>query len=390
VTPNPPRVLVIAGSDSGGGAGIQADIKTVTMLGGHATTAITALTAQNTLAVDAVMPVPPEFVIEQIDSVLRDIGADVVKIGMIGSAETALAVSERLPRDVPVILDPVMVATSGSQLADARTVAALERLMEKATVITPNLPELEALTGRTLEDADAMVAAALDLSKGANVAILAKGGHIERGEPVDALVRPNGEVVRWRIDRIETRHTHGTGCTLASALATFLARGLSLRAAVARARQFVYLALREAPGLGRGHGPMGQQRVRLDLGGELRLNHVTLTLTDFDASYAFYEALGLTPIVRSPPRYARFESEGGATLSIEAGYEVGGAAVYLECIDLDEVIADLKARGIAASVPVEQAWRWREAWLADPSGNRLCLYQADVNRRFPPWRLPSA
>jgi hydroxymethylpyrimidine/phosphomethylpyrimidine kinase len=401
----PPRILVIAGSDSGGGAGIQADIKTVTMLGGHAMTAITALTAQNTLGVTGLMPVPAAFVVEQMEAVLADLGADAVKIGMIGSAETAHAVAERLERldGVPIVFDPVMVATSGAVLAGADTIAAFERLMRISKVVTPNVPELAALVGRNCDSEAEGKIAAEDLAAEFGCAVLAKGGHRppeateqtillpswERTTDLltDWLVVPPGEWHSWSAPRIDTRHTHGTGCTLASALATFLARGLPLRAAVARARQFVHLALREAPELGRGHGPLGQQRVRLDLGGELRLNHVTLPLTDFGASYAFYQALGLTPIVRSPPRYARFECEGGATLSIEAGQEVGGAAVYLECIDLDGVVAELKARGIAASAPVEQSWRWREAWLADPAGNRLCLYQADVNRRYPPWRL---
>jgi hydroxymethylpyrimidine/phosphomethylpyrimidine kinase len=143
-----PRVLIIAGSDSGGGAGIQADIKTVTMLGGHAMTAITAITAQNTVGVTAIMPVHAEMVLAQMDAVISDIGVDAVKIGMIGSAETAQAVAERLERlDVPIVFDPVMVATSGSQLADAETIAAFERLMSLASVVTPNLPELEALGG---------------------------------------------------------------------------------------------------------------------------------------------------------------------------------------------------------------------------------------------------
>src|SRR5438309_1930883 len=155
----PPRVLIIAGSDSGGGAGIQADIKTVTMLGGFAATAITALTAQNSLGVQGVMAVPAAFVLQQVDSVLADIGADAVKIGMIGSAEIAHALAERLPPDVPVVFDPVMVATSGSALADVATVAAFGRLMARAAVVTPNVPELEVLTGKRLESVEAVEAA---------------------------------------------------------------------------------------------------------------------------------------------------------------------------------------------------------------------------------------
>src|SRR3954452_11369681 len=147
-----PRILIIAGSDSGGGAGIQADIKTVTMLGGFAATAITAITAQNTLGVAAVMPVPADMVLKQIEAVLADIGADAVKIGMIGDAATAAAVAERLERldGIPIVFDPVMVATSGAALADAATIIAFERLMAVATLVTPNAPELAMLTGHVV------------------------------------------------------------------------------------------------------------------------------------------------------------------------------------------------------------------------------------------------
>jgi hydroxymethylpyrimidine/phosphomethylpyrimidine kinase len=370
------RVLVVAGSDSGGGAGIQADIRTVTMLGGHPMTAVTALTAQNSLGVSGVMPVPAAFVVEQMEAALSDIGADAVKIGMIGSAETAHAVAERLGRldGVPVVFDPVMVATSGAVLADAVTVEAFERLMGLATITTPNLPELEALGGEAAMRA-----------RGAT--FLAKGGDAPGETVIDRLVAPDGEIARWTAPRIDTRHTHGTGCTLASAIATFLARGLPLRPAVVRGRQFVMMALRDAPGLGQGHGPLGHHKVRLDLGGEVRLNQVTLPAEDLEESRCFYEALGLRLIVHAPPRYARFECEGGATLSIELGGVAGGGGVYFECIDLDAVVRWVRGRGVEVADPVEQSWLWREAWLADPAGNRLCLYQADINRRFPPWRL---
>lgn len=240
-----PRVLIIAGSDSGGGAGIQADIKTVTMLGGHAMTAITAITAQNTLGVQAVMPVPSEMVVAQIDAVIADIGVDSVKIGMIGSAETANAVADRLEwLAVPIVFDPVMVATSGSVLADAATIAAFGRLMRLASVVTPNVPELEALGGE-----------AAVLAYGCH--LLAKGGHAEGDEIVDRLLAPHGEVRELRGKRIDTRHTHGTGCTLASAIAVGLGAGMELAAAVERAHLYVRGALEAAPGLGGGHGPMG-------------------------------------------------------------------------------------------------------------------------------------
>jgi hydroxymethylpyrimidine/phosphomethylpyrimidine kinase len=371
-----PRILVIAGSDSGGGAGIQADIKTVTMLGGHAMTAITAITAQNTLGVQAVMPVPVGMVLAQIDSCMSDIGADAVKIGMIGSAETADAVADRLETlDVPVVFDPVMVATSGATLADPATISAFARLMRIATVVTPNTPELAALGGETAI-----------LTHGCR--LLAKGGHVEGADVVDRLIGPDGEIAHWSAPRIETTSTHGTGCTLASAIATLLGQGRSLPQAVGAARTFVRLALRDAPGLGRGHGPMGHQAVRLDLGADLRLNQVTVGSTDHAASRAFYAALGLRQIVDSANHYARFETAGGATVSIERAAKT---TLFFECDDLDATVARLQATGIVFDqLPTDQRWLWREALLRDPAGNRVCLYHAGENRRYPPWRLPDA
>ncbi|MFD1950993.1 bifunctional hydroxymethylpyrimidine kinase/phosphomethylpyrimidine kinase [Sphingomonas arantia] len=247
------RILVIAGSDSGGGAGIQADIKTVMALGGHAMTAITAITAQNTLGVTDVMPVPAAMVLAQIDAVVSDIGVDAVKIGMIGSAAVADAVADRLAglSGVPIVFDPVMVATSGAVLAHDETIAAFGRLMALATVTTPNLPELAALSGT---DDPAEGAARLVALHGG--AVLVKGGHAVGVELVDRLFSAEG-VVSWSDPRIETRHTHGTGCTLASAIATGLGQGLGLERAVTVARRVVRDALLAAPGLGAGHGPMG-------------------------------------------------------------------------------------------------------------------------------------
>jgi hydroxymethylpyrimidine/phosphomethylpyrimidine kinase len=272
-----PRILIIAGSDSGGGAGIQADIKTVTMLGGHAMTAITAITAQNTLGVQAVMPVPAAMVLAQIDSCVSDIGVDAVKIGMIGSAATAHAVTERLERlDVPIVFDPVMIATSGSVLADADTIAAFARLMRIATLITPNLPELDALaatlTPVRAEPVEARAANAapgtcpstssgrtegeeLAVRFGTNV--LVKGGHADGPDLTDMLVGAAGEIARWTNPRLTTRHSHGTGCTLASAIATGLGARRPLTAAIDRAIAYVRAALANPPELGQGHGPMG-------------------------------------------------------------------------------------------------------------------------------------
>ena len=254
----PPKVLIIAGSDSGGGAGIQADIKTVTMFGGHAMTAITAITAQNTLGVEAVLTVPTDLVLKQVDMVLEDLGADSVKIGMIGSAETANAVADRLESaGLPIVFDPVMVASSGSELADEATIAAFGRLMRIAAVSTPNLPELSTLTGREIGDVDELEDACLGLVRDVGKAVLAKGGHLDQPELVDVLVEPGGKLTRWEAQRIETLGTHGTGCTLASGIATGLAQGRDLAGSVTRARAYVQAAIREAPGFGKGHGPMG-------------------------------------------------------------------------------------------------------------------------------------
>lgn len=246
----PPRILAIAGSDSSGGAGIQADIKTITMLGGYAMTAITAITAQDTTGVHAVEVLAPDLVTAQIDACVKDIGVDAVKIGMLGSAAVAEAVADRLGGlAVPIVFDPVMVATSGSALADPATIAAFERLMALATLTTPNVPELAALGG------DASMQAR-------KIPYLAKGGDAQGETVQDRLVRPSAEPVIWRASRIATRHNHGTGCTMASALATLLGAGVELEAAIGEAREFVRAALLAAPGFGQGHGPLGHQAVR--------------------------------------------------------------------------------------------------------------------------------
>jgi len=381
------RVLIIAGSDSGGGAGIQADIKAVTMLGGHAMTAITAITAQNTLGVQGVHPVPTDMVIAQIDSVASDIGVDAIKIGMIGGAATAAAVAERLTQpdlaQAALVFDPVMIATSGSVLADAATIDAFRALLDRAMVATPNLPELDALGGE-----DAVLAHGCSL--------LVKGGHAEGETVIDRLLEAGeGEVARWEAPRIDTPHSHGTGCTLASAIATGLAQGMPLEPAIARARDFVRLSLLDAPGLGQGHGPMGQQFVRNDgLFTGPALNQMTLPAKDYAVSVAFYKQLGLKQIVDSPDidgvgGYARFEAANGVTLSIHVGDgAAGGATAYLESGALDAWVAYLARRGVRfEQMPKDEEWGWREARLTDPAGNRLCLYQAAEYRRYPPWRI---
>jgi len=386
------RVLIIAGSDSGGGAGIQADIKTVAMLGGHPMTAITAITAQNTVGVTAVHPVPAEIVLAQIDAVVSDIGVDAVKIGMIGSAFTATQVAKRLEQmkaenpELPIVFDPVMVATSGSNLADDATVAAFGKLMDVATIATPNLPELSRLTNE--EDP---VAAALHLVGKHGCAVLIKGGHEEGDALADALIEEDN-MTSWQGQRIDTTSTHGTGCTLASAIALYLAEGASLADAIARAREFVRVALHDAPGLGQGAGPIGQAGVRLDVGAGPRLNQVTVTGTKYNRSVDFYRRLGLKQIVDSPDTgYARFETAGGVTLSVQIDPEekiLATTAIYLECDDLDERVEKLARAGIAFEHgPRNQPWMWREARLRDPDGNIIFFYKAGEARRFPPWRL---
>jgi len=253
------RVLVIAGSDSGGGAGIQADIKTITVLGAFAATAITALTAQNTVGVHGVMAVPPAFIRQQIEVVLSDIGADVIKIGMLGDAATITTVCDALADlapSVPVVLDPVMVAKGGQALLATQAVDSLrQRLLPLSAVVTPNLPEAEALTGQTIRsEADMRGAAAAILAMGVP-AVLLKGGHLESETVVDLLASEAG-IEAFTAPRIMTRHTHGTGCTTASAVAAGLAQDLSLRDAVIRARLYVRAAIAAAPGLGQGHGPL--------------------------------------------------------------------------------------------------------------------------------------
>nr|MEA2799129.1 hydroxymethylpyrimidine/phosphomethylpyrimidine kinase [Phenylobacterium sp.] len=252
------RVLIIAGSDSGGGAGVQADIKTVTALGGYAATAITAVTVQNTLGVRGVHPIPVDIIEAQARAVLDDIGADGIKTGMLGDRAVVEAVSRILlsAPAVPAVIDPVMVAKGGASLLAADAVDALKALLiPRAALLTPNAPEAEALTGLAVVTTDDLRRAGEALLVAGAQAVLMKGGHVPGARVVDILMTPAGETV-FETERIETRHTHGTGCTLASACATGLAQGLSLTEAVARAWAYVQEALLRAPGFGRGHGPL--------------------------------------------------------------------------------------------------------------------------------------
>jgi hydroxymethylpyrimidine/phosphomethylpyrimidine kinase len=253
------RVLIIAGSDSGGGAGIQADLKAVTALGAFGMTAITALTAQNTLGVHGVLPVPLDFLRQQIAVVLDDLGADALKTGMLADSATIDAVCDEITArapGLPLVADPVMVAKGGHPLLVPEAAETLKRrLLPIAAVLTPNLPEAEALCGFAIQDVGAMHQAAKALLALGPKAVLLKGGHLPGDEVVD-LLATGARIEIFRDRRIATRHTHGTGCTLASAVAAGLAQGLSLRDSVIRARAYVRAAIASAPGFGAGHGPL--------------------------------------------------------------------------------------------------------------------------------------
>ena len=252
------RVLTIAGSDSGGGAGIQADIKTVTALGGYAASAITAITVQDTRGVHAVHPIPPATIAAQIRAVLDDIGADAIKTGMLGDAAAIEAVLDALAEfpGIPLVVDPVMVAKGGASLLGDGALEVLRRLIARADLVTPNAPEAEALTGLAIADTDDLRAAGEALLTSGVRAVLMKGGHVPGDSVIDLLMTTAGETV-LEGPRIATRHTHGTGCTLASACAVGLAQGLRLEDAVARAWAYTAEAIRQAPGFGAGAGPLG-------------------------------------------------------------------------------------------------------------------------------------
>ncbi len=256
------RVLSIAGSDSGAGAGIQADIKAVAAIGGYATTAITAITVQNTMGVRDIHEIPVPIIQGQIAAVLEDIGADAIKTGMLGTSAVIEAVAATLAQTapgVPIVADPVMVAKGGARLLDAGAEAALkERLLPLASLVTPNCPEAEVLTGQTITSREDMERAGQALLALGPRAVLVKGGHLDAnagGSVYDLLL--THEDMRWfHHPRLPSRHTHGTGCTLASAIAALLARGVDLTPAVEQARAYVREAIRQAPGLGQGQGPL--------------------------------------------------------------------------------------------------------------------------------------
>ena len=254
------RVLIVAGSDSGGGAGIQADIKTVTALGGFAMTAITAVTAQNTMGVHGIHEVPADFVSQQMEVVFEDLGADCVKIGMLHRPDIIDAVVRALDKyahDIPIVVDPVMIAKGGESLLEEEAMMSLkERVIPRADILTPNLPEAEALVDRQGSSAAEDEALAQRLLALGPQAVLLKGGHRDGAMVRDLLMSVSGGAQTFEKARIETVHTHGTGCTLASAIATGLAQNLDLATAVSRGHDYVLEAIRTAPGYGNGHGPL--------------------------------------------------------------------------------------------------------------------------------------
>ena len=260
------RVLIIAGSDCSGGAGIQADIKTITMLGGYAATAITALTAQNTLGVHGVYDVPPDFVADQIKAVLDDIGADAIKIGMLATpdiiAVIADAIRDKIAEGMPLVLDPVMAAKGGAPLLAENALGALKtELLPLAAIATPNIYEAAMLTGLPTQQCDQRIAAARSIRMMGAANVLLTGGDTKGDELFDLFLDEKDRHHVFSHPRIDTPHTHGTGCTLASAIAAGLAHGMALDAAISRARDFVQKAIAAAPGLGSGHGPLGHAQV---------------------------------------------------------------------------------------------------------------------------------
>jgi hydroxymethylpyrimidine/phosphomethylpyrimidine kinase len=274
MTPTPPRVLGIAGSDSGGGAGIQADLKTMLALGVHGMTVVTAVTAQNSVGVQGYWELPPEAVRAQLSSVLGDIGADAVKTGMLASATIVAAVCDELADlAAPLVVDPVAVSKHGDALLSDGTLEAVrDRLLPLATVVTPNLFEAELLTGMEISDEDGMLTAARLIGGMGPRWVLIKGGHLP-GNPVDLLVSGNSQI-RYPAERIDSVHTHGTGCTLASAIASWLARGEDMPGAVKGAKDYVTGAIAGGFPLGRGIGPVDHawQLRQADLGGAGQLS----------------------------------------------------------------------------------------------------------------------
>jgi len=360
----PTTVLTIAGSDSSGGAGVQADVKTITALGAHAQTAVTAVTAQTSDAVSALHPVPAKIVTAQIEAAMQG-GCDAIKIGMLGSDALIAALMPYLSAfSGPIIFDPVMIASSGDGLMGTASLESYKNLARYCTLITPNHDELAVLVGQETVDGSDVEGKARALANDLNIAVLAKGGHGQGDMITDYLVHGQNVTVCLRKSKIETQNSHGTGCVLSSAIATYMAAGSDLRAAVDSASMFVRAALQEGRHFKGPNGPV---------------MHLNITLDG-----------GIYQIVDDPPRYARFESAGGVTFSIEnsAAQPEGAHVVYLESDNLDAQCQELLGQGmIFDQMPRDEDWGWREARLRDPFGNKICLYFAGENRRYPSWRM---
>ena len=262
------KILIIAGSDSGGGAGIQADIKTITNLGGYASTAITALTAQNTLGVQGIFPIPVDFIEKQIESVLSDIGADVIKTGMLYSPDIIKLIADiaKQKPEIKLVADPVMVATSGDSLAgDDITNTFINHLIPQAFLVTPNIPEAEILTGSCIKKEEEMIKAAQKIIEMGAKHVLIKGGHLEGNFVTDIMLSANGDYQKYKHTRIDSRNTHGTGCSLASAISCYLSQGLNIATAVEKSIDYIETTINNAPNIGKGHGPLGHESYKLSI-----------------------------------------------------------------------------------------------------------------------------
>jgi len=332
------RILTIAGSDSGGGAGIQADLKTITVLGGYGMSAITALTAQNTVGVRGVHPVPVEFIKLQMETVLSDIGADAAKTGMLASPEIVRAVAGELKRFKVelLVVDPVMVAKSGDALLSEEARETLKQiLLPTAFLVTPNLPEASVLCGFPVKDLESMKAAAKAISGMGPRYVLIKGGHLEE-EAVDLLF-DREDFERYESPRLPSRNTHGTGCTYSAALATLLAQGLPVHDAVAEAKRFITRAISQGLSLGSGHGPTNHYAQVL----VYRERESVLRAIEAALEKLIQEPLGfLIPEVRS-----------------NLGYALPGAASYEEIAAVPGRISQVGHKVIACRNPVFGASR---------------------------------
>lgn len=325
------RVLTIAGSDSGGGAGIQADLKTFTVLGQYGLSVVTALTAQNTVGVEAVQLAEPDFVAAQLDAVMSDIGADGAKCGMLATAEIIEVVAAKVEewKIAPLVLDPVMVAKSGHSLIDDSAKEVLkEKLLPLATLVTPNLPEAEDLTGVDCSTEDGREKAAARLQEMGCPNVLIKGGHAE-GEPIDLLITPNGGRSYPGV-RIETPNTHGTGCTISAALAAFLAQGVSMEEAVGRAKRFITRAIAQSISLGSGHGPTNHLAHLTD---ELARGEVLEAMNRVGKRLAKLDAAGLVPEICAQIAYALPGAESFEEVAAFPGriVKMNGQAIPVGC-----------------------------------------------------------